>query len=399
MNPIITLKVGKEANVAFRHPWIFSGALENAPEDSAHGDVVRVADKRGVVLGTGTYSARSSIAGRVFACGEATSDRAWSAARIKEADARRKAMGYGPGTDTTGYRVVFGETDHLPGLVVDRFDDTVVFQISTTGMDRFRLDVIAAIEEALDPKNIVERSDLAVREEELLEEVVAVHKGSADDLVEFKEHGVKFLADVKGGQKTGFFLDQKDTRSALGRFAEGKKVLSLFSYSGAAGVAMMKGGALSVHNMDSSEEALELCEKHAKLHKIKAANFTTESTDIFQWLGEQKDGDHDMVVMDPPALIKAMKDAESGRKAYHFLNRAAMRLVKDGGIFATSSCSHFLTEDDLAYTLRRASVQAGITLDMLAVTRQSADHPQSVYFPESNYLKTFIFRVKRARTA
>ena len=394
MTPIITHKAGKEAKVAFRHPWIFSGALENAPEDSAHGEVVRVADKRGVVLGTGTYSARSSIAVRVFQFGDATIDRAWITARLKEANDRRLAMGYGPGTDTTGYRVVFGETDHLPGLVVDRYDDTVVFQLSTTGMDRFRLDVIAAIEDVLAPANIVERSDLGVREEELLEDVVEVHKGEAE-LVEFKENGLKFLADVKAGQKTGFFLDQKDTRVALGRFAEGKKVLSLFSYSGAAGVAMMKGGALSVHNMDSSEDALALCEKHAKLHKIKAADFTTESTDIFQWLGEQKDGDLDMVVMDPPALIKAMKDAESGRKAYHFLNRAAMRLVKNGGIFATSSCSHFLTEDDLAYTLRRASVQAGITLDMLAVVRQSADHPQSVYFPESNYLKTFIFRVTR----
>lgn len=393
MNPII-LKAGKEANVAFRHPWIFSGALENAPEDSAHGEVVRVADKRGIVLATGTYSARSSIAVRVFQFGDAIIDRAWITARLKEANDRRLAMGYGPGTETTGYRVAFGEADHLPGLVVDRFEDTVVFQLSTTGMDRFRLDIIAAIEEVLAPQNIVERSDLGVREEELLEDVVEVHKGEAE-LVEFKENGLKFLADVKAGQKTGFFLDQKDTRAALGRFAVGKKVLSLFTYSGAAGVAMMKGGAESVHNMDSSEDALALCEKHAKLHKIKAADFTTESADIFQWLGEQKDGDLDMVVMDPPALIKAMKDAESGRKAYHFLNRAAMRLVKNGGIFATSSCSHFLTEDDLAYTLRRASVQASITLDMLAVVRQSADHPQSVYFPESSYLKTFIFRVTR----
>jgi len=395
MTPTITLKAGKEANVAFRHPWIFSGALENAPDDAAHGSVVRINDKRGIVLGTGTYSARSSIAVRVFAFGDVEIDRAWIAARIKEADARRKAMGYGPGTDTTGYRVAFGEADHLPGLVIDRYDDTVVFQISTTGMDRFRLDVIAAIEEALDPRNIVERSDLAVREEELLEEVIAVHKGSADELVEFTEHGVKYLADVKGGQKTGFFLDQKDARAALAKFADGKKVLNLFSYSGAAGVAMMKGGALAVHNMDASEEALALCEKHAKKHKIKADAFTTEQADIFQWLGTQGDGDREMVVMDPPALIKAMKDAESGRKAYHFLNRAAMRLVKDGGIFATSSCSHFLTEDDLAYTLRRASVQAGITLDMLAAVRQSPDHPQSVYFPESSYLKTLIFRVKR----
>jgi 23S rRNA (cytosine1962-C5)-methyltransferase len=381
--------------VAFRHPWIFSGALENAPEDSAHGEVVRVADKHGKILATGTYSARSTIAVRAFAFGEVEIDGAWIRERLKEANGRRLAMGYGPGTETTGYRVAFGEADGLPGLVVDRYADVAVFQISTMGMDRFRTEVIAAVKDVLQPVAIVERSDLGVRGEEFLEDVVAVHEGDVSGPVEFKERGSKFLADVAGGQKTGFFLDQKDARAELAKFAEGRKALNLFSYSGAAGIALMKGGAESVHNVDASEEALALCDKHAKLHKIKAADFTTEQADIFQWLGEGERGTYDLVAMDPPALIKSMKDAEGGRKAYHFLNRAAMRLVKDGGVFATSSCSHFLTEDDLAYTLRRASVQAGITLDMLAVVRQSPDHPQSVYFPESAYLKTFIFRVKR----
>jgi len=150
-----------------------------------------------------------------------------------------------------------------------------------------------------------------------------------------------------------------------------------------------------VHNIDASAEALELCRKHAELHEISAKKFTTEETDIFQWLGAGQEKKYDIVVMDPPALIKSMKEAEEGRKAYHFLNRAAMRLVEDGGIFATSSCSHFLSEDDLAFTLRRASVQAGIKLDMLAAVRQSADHPLSIYFPESAYLKTYIFQVSR----
>lgn len=390
-----TLKTGKEANVGFRHPWIFSGALEEGPKEEAHGTVVRVVDRHGKVLATGTHSARSSIAVRVFAPGEATIDGAWIAARLREADGRRRLMGYGPGTDTTGYRVAFGEADHLPGLVVDRYGDAVVFQISTMGMDRFRTEVIDAIAEVLKPARIIERSDLPVRAEEFLEDVVAVHAGEGDAPADFLEHGLKFRADLMAGQKTGFFLDQKDARAELAKLAEDKEVLNLFSYSGAAGIAMMKGGAKAVHNMDASEEALALCAAHAKLHKIKADTFTTEQADIFQWLGERKDEERDMVVMDPPALIKSMKDAESGRKAYHFLNRAAMRLVKDGGIFATSSCSHFFSEDDLAYTLRRASVQAGITLDVLKVVRQSPDHPASVYFPESSYLKTFIFQVKR----
>ena len=388
----LTLKAGKEANVGFRHPWIFSGALEDL--EAEHGSLVRVADKNGKILATGTFSARSSIAVRCFEFGEATIDLAWFKEKIAEAEDRRKLMGYGHGTDTTGYRVVFGEADGIPGLVIDRYGDTVVFQISTAGMDAMRDHVLAAITETLRPVCLIERSDLPVRAEEGLEDVVKIHEGAADDLVAFEERGIRFLADPIKGQKTGFFLDQKDARYALGRLAKGKDALNLFSYSGAASVAMMKGGASSVHNIDASEEALELCRKHAELHDFSEKKFTTESADIFQWLGAGQEKKYDIVVMDPPALIKAMKDSEEGRKAYHFVNRAAMRLVKDGGIFATSSCSHFLTEDDLAFTLRRASVQAGLRLDMIQVVRQSADHPLSVYFPESAYLKTYIFRVR-----
>ncbi len=389
----LVLKAGKEANVGFRHPWIFSGALEDL--EAEHGSIVRVADKNGKILATGTFSARSSIAVRCFEFGEAEINGAWLEKHIREAHERRILMGYGPKTETTGYRVLFGEADGVPGLVVDRFADAVVFQISTAGMDALREDVIAALKKILRPSCLIERSDMPVRAEEGLEDVVKIHEGAADDLVTFEERGLRFLADPIKGQKTGFFLDQKDARSALGRFAEGCEVLNLFSYSGAAGIAMMKGGAKSVHNVDASEDALTLCRKQAELNELSEKKFTTEQTDIFQWLGAGYDTQYDAVVMDPPALIKSMKDAEEGRKAYHFLNRAAMRLVKDGGIFATSSCSHFLTEDDLAYTLRRASVQAGIRLDLLQAIRQSNDHPQSIYFPESLYLKTLIFRVSR----
>jgi 23S rRNA (cytosine1962-C5)-methyltransferase len=395
MYPILTLKSGKEANVAFRHPWIFSGAFEDIPNSIPHGSIVQVADKHHKILATGTFSSKSSIAVRCFAFGEAVLDRAWLKKGIAEADARRHLMGYGPDTDTTGYRVVFGEADNLPGLVVDRFGDVVVFQISTAGLDSLREDIVAAITETLHPICLIERSDMPVRAEEGLKDVTKIHAGAADDLVPFVERGIQFLADPVKGQKTGFFLDQKDSRTALGRLAKGRVVLNLFSYSGAAGINMVLGGAKSVHNVDASADALELCRKHAELHEIPDKLFTTEESDIFQWLGAGQEQSFGMVVLDPPALLKSMKDAEEGRKAYHFLNRAAMRLVEDGGIFATSSCSHFLSEDDLAFTLRRASVQAGLKLDMLAVVRQSPDHPLSIYFPESAYLKTFIFRVSR----
>ena len=157
----------------------------------------------------------------------------------------------------------------------------------------------------------------------------------------------------------------------------------------------MRGGAVSVHNVDGSASALAGCAKHAELNGVDASFFTTEQADIFQWLGAKTDPAYDLVIVDPPALIKSRRDEEEGKKAYHFLNRAAMRLVHDRGILVSSSCSHYLSEEDFAFTLRRASVQAGVTLSVLHVVHQSSDHPISVYFPEASYLKTFICQVSR----
>lgn len=395
MYPILTLKTGKEANVGFRHPWVFSGALEAIPKDVKHGDLVCVADRSERILGTGTYSKHSSIAVRVLEFGEVEINQAWFAAKIKEADGRRRLLGYGPNTDTTGYRVVFGEADGIPGLVVDRYGDVVVMQLATAGLDALREPITAALMEALAPRVIVERSDTSVRGEEELEEIVAIRHGEDPGPVDFLEQGLAFTANVMTGQKTGFFLDQKDLRQRVSRLASERRVLNLFSYTGATGIAAMKGGATHVHNVDSSENALEQCAKHAAAHGIAPEAFTTEQADAFQWLSAHGEARYDMVLLDPPALIKSKRDVEEGKKAYHFMNRAAMRLVEDGGLFVTSSCSHFMPEEDLAFLLRRASVQSGLHLNILSVIRQSPDHPLSIYFPESAYLKTFIFQVNR----
>ena len=179
------------------------------------------------------------------------------------------------------------------------------------------------------------------------------------------------------------------------KYSDDKKVLNLFSYTGATSVAALLGGALSVHNVDESEAALEVSSTLAKLNKADPKKLTTDRADVFTWLNENTKDLYDMVILDPPALTKTKKDKESAGKAYHFLNRAAMRLVKEGGILVTSSCSHFFTVDDLAFTLRRASVQAGVNLEVLNYTIQSPDHPLSVYWPEGLYLKSFICRVTK----
>ena len=409
MYKIVTLATGKEANVAFRHPWIFSGALASIADDLEHGDFVSVLDKNGKVLGTGTYSANTSIAVRVWAFHDVKLDEAFLKERLQMAQERRSFLGYGPGTHTTGYRLVFGEVDGLPGLVVDRYDDVLVMQIATMGMDRQRDMIVKALVDVFQPRIVIERSDMPVRREEKLEPVVAVRHGDATMegplFVDFLENGVKLRADVVGGQKTGFYFDQKELRRFfVGRsgqaareqhMAKDRRVLNLFSYSGGTGLAVALSGAKSVQNLDGSEAALALAAENAKLNGLDEKVFSTEKADVFQWLGEHTEPEWDMVIMDPPALIKNSRETEEGKKAYHFLNRAAIRLVKDGGIFITSSCSHFLPEEDLAFILRRASVQIGVRLDIISVIRQAPDHPLSVYFPEAAYLKTFVCRVVR----
>lgn len=394
--PIISLRPGKQTSAAYRHPWIFSGAVAKKPDGLEHGSLVSVVGDKGNFVGVGTYSSHSSIAIRLFEFGDAVIDEAWFAVKFAAADARRRLLCLGPGTLTDGYRVVFGEADGVPGLVVDRYGKTLVIQISTAGMDKLKDTAVAALIKTFSPDVIVERSEGASRQEEGLEPSSGLLAGESSGPAAFLEDGMRFSADVLEGQKTGFFLDQRELRRAVSPLAGGKRALNLFSYSGAAGIAAIRGGAISVHNVDSSADALAACGAHAAANGIAEDAFTTEQADIFQFLGAHLEPEYDLVIMDPPALIKSRRDVEEGKKAYHFLNRAAMRLVKNGGVFVTSSCSHYLPEEDFTYLLRRASVQNGIVLSTLAATRQAADHPVSVYFPESAYLKSFAFEVRRA---
>ena len=204
MRQLLHLKPDKVATVAFRHPWVFSGAVDKRPESLVHGALVHVTDSHGKILGTGTFSNRGSIAVRVFEFDDAVIDQKWMEKKFREAQTRRATMGYGPGTETTGYRVLFGESDSVPGLIIDRYEDIYVMQLSTTGIDQLRPQIIAAILETFKPSALVERSDISTRHEEGLEEVKSVHYGTCPDRVEFRENGLKFSADPMNGQKTGF---------------------------------------------------------------------------------------------------------------------------------------------------------------------------------------------------
>ena len=392
--PVIRLKKGRESSAAYGHPWIFSGAIAAKPDGLAHGSFVHAANADGEIIGTGSYSSSGAIAIRLFDAASVAIDKSWFVDRIHEADTRRRLLGLGPDTPTTAYRVLHGEADGAPGLVVDRYADTVVFQIATAALDSLRHDIVAALGEALAPRAIVERSDSSSRREEGLAEVNAVHAGEVTSPVEFTENGVALLADILSGQKTGFFLDQRELRARLRALAKGRRALNLFSYTGAASLFALLGGAPAAHNVDASQPALDMALEMAGRHGF-SERVTQERADVFQWVSQRREADYDMVIMDPPSIIKSRKDAENGARAYHFLNRAALRLVRDGGIFATSSCSQLLPEDEFAALLRRAATQSNTRLYTLAALRQPPDHPLSPYFPEGAYLKSYVFEVRR----
>lgn len=398
--PILKLKKGKEVSLKYRHPWVFSGALDDSGENSvkdlaAHGSLVRVADFTGAILGTGTFSNQSMIAVRIFDFNDSVIDRDWILKKINEAFSYRQFMGYGS-SETTGFRLCFSESDSLPGLIVDKYEDILVLQISTKGMEQLKPIVIDVLREIFSPSAILEKSEIPVRNEEGLKPFSGVLWGKSDEPVVFKENGLKFTCDPLNGQKTGFFMDQKDLRSAIGKLSAGRAVLNLFSYTGSMAVYALINGAKSVLNVDGSDWALEECFKNAKLNKIKKSSISTEKADIFAWLTRPiHSPEYDMVIVDPPAIIKTRGDIENGKKAYHFLYRAAMRLVKDKGIFVASSCSHYLSADDLRMTLHRAAVQNNLTLRIIGEYGQSADHPVALNFSESGYLKSLIGLVER----
>jgi len=401
-----TLKLveGREKSAQFLHPWIFSRALAPVPRDVRHGSLVRVMSHTGECVGVGTYSAHTSIAVRLWDFCDTVIDGAWIERTIRAAHLRREQSGFGPGTHTTGYRVIFAEADNMPGVIIDRYGDVFVLQIATAGAEQLKKMICEVLVQIFHPSAIIERSDTGIRADEELSESVGViygnfgaggDAGTGTHKAQFTENGLNAIAYPLTGQKTGFFLDQKELRRAIERHARGRNVANICSYTGMAGVYAMRGGARVVHHVDSSAVALQGCEEHRTANAISAAQWSTEQADVFAWLGAQKNPQYDMVCIDPPALIKSQRDVEEGKKAYHFLNRAALRLVQHNGIFVTSSCSQFLPEEDVLFLLRRASVQNHLRLHVLATIRQSSDHPTSVYFPESQYLKSVVCMVSR----
>ena len=379
----LTLKAGKERVVANRHPWIFAGAIarEEGPEDAAIADVV---DGRGARIASGLYSRHSQIRLRALTFGsdELTAD--LMRTRIETAIQRRDVL-LRDGTNAA--RLVHAEGDELSGLVVDRYDDVLVVEITNHGLEMLR----PLIQESLRARLIYFKNDLPARKlEHLGVEPEAVGEGEPAAIIQ--ENGLRFSVNPREGQKTGFFLDQRANRALTRELAHGRRVLNLFSYTGAFGVYAAAGGATEVENVDVSAPAIEGARRNHELNGSEA-RFTV--ADVFQFVRQRAAAGHevDLLVCDPPAFAKSRGEVDRAARGYKDVNLFAMKLVAPGGLMMTFSCSGHVSLDLFQKIIFSAALDAGRRISFLQRLTAGTDHPVSLYCPESEYLKGFLLQV------
>jgi len=395
--PRVQLHSGREKSLFFRHPWVFSRAIASTPPGLENGSLVHVVDASHRVLGTGYYNPKSQIALRLFTFEQSIIDEDFFIEKFKEKLALRKR--FLDLSATNAFRLVFSESDGIPGLIVDLYGDFVVIQIHTLGMDKLRSLVVTALVKVLSPKGIFERSDLEVRKKDGLNSfpVGVLYGQEPPQAYEILENGLKYFVDIVTGQKTGFFLDQRDNRMALCKYVSEKNVLNLFSYSGGFSVSALAGGAQKVTSVDISAAALQLARKNFELNGFDAADHVFAAQDAFYFLAEavKKGYRYDVIVVDPPAFVKNKDSLNHGTNAYIKLNAKVLELLGDDGILVSSSCSSHVTPELFRTILFKAALQSKRELVILEQKNQPPDHPLNINFPEGEYLKFFVCSAKK----
>lgn len=398
--PQVVLKPGKDVPILAGHPWVFSEAIASADRFS-DGEIVGIQNQRGRQIATGYANPRTSIRVRVLTIDPSESiDVDFFSRRFARLDAWKRAN---LSADTDGYRLVHAEADNLPGLIVDRFRDVFVFQLHTAGMERMRDFIVEALRLTFSPRAIVERSDLDVRRMEgLTAQPVGVCFGKLEEETTFQENGHEFIADVLKGQKTGFFLDQRDARAAVGRYSAGKSVLNLFGYTGAFSVYAAKAGASFVSTVDVSHRALEVAMRHMTLNGMNPddeSRFQFLEADVMDLLADPNSLDRpaEVIICDPPAFAKSERHMPQAMKAYTDVNSACLSRLNVGGMLVTSSCSGRVTPEDFRSMLRIAAGRAGRDVRVREWITQPVDHAERLAFPEGRYLKTAILEVTGVR--
>ena len=387
------LRRGKSESLKRFHPWVFSGAIAGANGKLSEGDIVRVVSNEGELMGYGHYQI-GSIAVRMLTFDEETIDRAFWQKRLTEAFNLRKALRLTGREDNNIYRLVHGEGDRLPGLVVDVYGRTAVMQAHSVGMHVCREDIAAALVAASDGliENVYYKSETTLPfKADLNQEngfLVGDDKGNIAT-----ENGLKFHIDWLRGQKTGFFVDQRENRSLLEHYAQGRNVLNMFCYTGGFSVYAMRGNANLVHSVDSSAKAIELTRANAELNFPGDKRHEAFAEDAFKFL-EQAGSNYDLIVLDPPAFAKHKDALPRALKGYTRLNAIAFKKIKPGGIIFTFSCSQIVTKENFRNAVFTAAVQANRKVRILHQLHQPADHPVNIYHPEGEYLKGLVLYVE-----
>jgi len=396
---VLRLKAGREKSLLRRHPWVFSGAVEKIQGGPPDGETLRVVDAHGSFLAWAAYSAHSQIQARVWTWQEDEAvDPAFFHRRLERAIEARRWLLADPERNglTDSLRLVHGESDGLPGLIVDRYADTLVVQLLSSGAERWR-DVIADELVALTGAvSIYERSDVDVRRLEGLPERSRALRGVVPPgQVQISENGLGFWVQVASGHKTGFYLDQRRNRLRLRRLAAGREVLDCFSYTGGFAVNAAAGGAASVLAVDSSADALALGQENLALNGLASASVTWMEADVFQALRGLRDRGRtfDLVILDPPKFAPTAAQAQQAARGYKDINLLALKLLRPGGLLMTYSCSGGVEADLFQKIVAGAALDAGVEAQVVERLFQGPDHPVALNFPEGAYLKGLVVRV------
>lgn len=392
---VVTLKKGEGRTLKAGGMWVYDNEIDSIMGSFDNGDIVEVRDFDGYCMGCGYINTKSKITVRMLSRKKDTLiDEAFMEQRVRDAWNYRKET-----IDTSSCRVIFGEADFLPGIVVDKFSDVLVVESLALGIDRWKLTIVNALkkvmaEDGITIRGVYERSDAKVRLQEGMERSKGFIGEPFDTKVQIVENGVKYIVDVEDGQKTGFFLDQKNNRAAIHRICKGKKVLDCFTHTGSFALNAGIAGASDVLGVDASQLAVDQATENAKLNGLENT-VRFQCADVFELLPEleAKGESYDVVILDPPAFTKSRNSVKNAVKGYREINVRGLKLVRNGGYLVTCSCSHFMEPELFAKTIREAATGAHKRLRQVEFRTQACDHPILWAADQSYYLKFYIFQV------
>lgn len=385
----VILKPGKEKAIKNRHHWIFSGAIHSLPSFS-DGEILSVLSFKDEFLGSAYFNKRSSIIGRMVSFDKHSPYEAILRS-VDNAINMRKSLF--DDHSTNAYRLINAEGDSLPGLIVDKYADVLVLQISTMGMEKLKPLLVDKLKERLQPTSIYEKSLMPSRKEEGLLPMQGTLYGSQISEVEILENGLSFVVSISEGQKTGFFIDHREMRSWISTLAAKRSVLNCFAYTGAFSVYALAGGAHKVDSVDISEKAIDLAKKNMQINHLNSDHCQFFVDDVFQFLRE-KELSYDLIILDPPAFAKRQKDVVTACRGYKDINRLALQKMPKSSLLLTSSCSHYVDPTLFQKVVFQASIEANRNVRIIGNHRMAPDHPVNICHPESDYLKSLLLHVE-----